>query len=145
MSDPTRCKHPACGAWTFRPNGYCSDSCAGTSTVTAESLRGIGIVTPPSVAHASKRTRVRRNSGYIAANGAWIATAEAPYGEISRDVAESERVQRAYNDRVARDSRKPYVTTGQNGKRKRITPSTLPAPTRRITAADLAPIGDANH
>jgi len=28
MQEPTRCASPACGAWTFRADGYCSDECA---------------------------------------------------------------------------------------------------------------------
>lgn len=49
-------------------------------------LQGIGIVSATRVL-VTRPKHVRRNQGYIAGNGAWIATEPAPYGEFSRDVA----------------------------------------------------------
>lgn len=50
-------------------------------------LRGIGVVTPPSKVKFRRPKHVRRNQGYYAANGAFIASEPAPWLEFSRDVA----------------------------------------------------------
>lgn len=100
MSEPTRCQSAPCGRWTFRADGYCSDECARIVPLTP--ARGIGIVTPPTVAHASKRTRVRRNDGYIAGNGAWIATAEAGYRELQADLRDLDRRKRRAAEAASR-------------------------------------------
>lgn len=49
-------------------------------------LHGVGIVTPPVNVFVAPRKRVRRNEGYIARNGAWIALEPAPFSETMRDV-----------------------------------------------------------
>jgi len=43
------------------------------------------MVTPPHKVRYSQPKRVRRSEGYIARNGAWIATEPAPYLEFARD------------------------------------------------------------
>ncbi len=78
---PIRCSHPECGTWTFAD--YCSDECRGFTGSYA--AKGIGMVTPPHKVRYSQPKRVRRNEGYIAKNGAWIAREPAPYLEFARD------------------------------------------------------------
>lgn len=56
------------------------------SLVTEDTIRGIGVVTPPRKVKFSRPRHVRRSEGYIASNGAWIATPEAGYLEFSKDV-----------------------------------------------------------
>ncbi len=43
------------------------------------------MVTPPHKVRVTAIKRVRRNEGYIASNGAWIAREPAPYLEFARD------------------------------------------------------------
>lgn len=54
-------------------------------------LRGAGVVSPPHRVKASRPRHVRRNQGYYAANGAFIAYAEAPYLEFVKDVQRRHR------------------------------------------------------
>lgn len=137
MKEPKRCESPACGGWTFRDDGYCSDECARIVPMSAE--RGIGMVTPPRDVRYSARPRVRRSEGYIASNGAWIATAEAPYGELSRDLRDLDRKQRAYDRAAARSIAR---ATKARTAAKEVRVERIAEAPHRIMAADLAPIGN---
>lgn len=59
-------------------------------------LTGIGVVTPPAKVKATRPRRVRRNQGYIARNGAWIATEPAPYLEFDKDVSRRFKIRRVH-------------------------------------------------
>jgi hypothetical protein len=73
-----------------------------TPYVDAQHLRGIGCVIVGQVSKYTQPKRVRRNDGYIAANGAWIATPEAGYLEFARDCNTLARKQRKYNRKVSK-------------------------------------------
>ena len=73
-------------------------------TPSEPSLRGIGIVNARTVSKASKQKYVPRNTAYIARNGARIATVEAPYLELMRDVG-TPRKRRTPNTNVQRTER----------------------------------------
>lgn len=81
--EPTQCAHPACNKWTFAT--YC-DLHVPCEPSDSRQMRWIGIVNATRVL-VTRPKYVRRSEGYIAKNGAWIATAEAPYRELTRDVA----------------------------------------------------------
>jgi hypothetical protein len=104
--------------------------------------RGVGIVTPPANVRVTRARRVRRSDGYIARNGAWIATAEASYLELSRDLRDLDRKRDRAIKRADRSIAKAEGTFNPNP--KRLTTAEREAWKQELRVA-CGMVGDQNH